>query len=489
MTATNRLQLSLVRETTPGTTPGTPRMRKMRVTGEGLTFTPQYLDPDEIRDDRMNADPVLSMKESGGSINFELTYPADVSPISEVLRSAFYNTWTNTPTFDNDGTADSVVTDAGTTPDTYVVASGGASVKLGHLCRATGFTNSANNQIFRAASSTATTVVGSSLSLTAETAPPAAAKLKVVGFQGAAGDITASATGLASTLLDFTTLGLAVGQWLKIGGTAAADKFANVAANNDWVRISGTITATAIPCDNRPSGWNTDNGATKTIKVWFGDQIKNGTTQTTLSIERGFLGQTTPTYIINTGMTVNTLDVSLTSRQKVTCVVNFMGMGGSESTTALDASPDVVTTGAVMAANASVGRIAEAGSVLTSPNWAKSLDFKINNNLRQVDDVGSTSPVAVREGECTVTTKTDTYFGDDTLLTKYYNGTATSLNSRVQKNSQAVIFTFPRVTYRGGGNPNAGSKNADVMLPLEGQASVDTTTSSHVSCDRFDYYE
>jgi hypothetical protein len=130
--------------------------------------------------------------------------------------------------------------------------------------------------------------------------------------QGASGDITATSTGLGSTALDFTTLGLVPGMWLKVGGTAAGDKFANIAANNDWVRISGTITATAIPLDNRPSGWAVDNGSGKTIKVWFGDYINNGTTQTSLTVERGFLDQTTPTYIVNTGMVVQSYDVTLT---------------------------------------------------------------------------------------------------------------------------------------------------------------------------------
>jgi hypothetical protein len=165
MSTSNRVQITTVRESTPGTTPTTPRMRLARLTGESLSFTPNYINSDEIRSDRMLAAPVKVMQASEGGINFELSYPDDNSPLSDMLRSAFFNTWVNTPTFDNDGTADSVITDAGTTANTYVVASGGASVKLGHLVRATGFTNAANNQIFRAASSTGTTIVGTALSL------------------------------------------------------------------------------------------------------------------------------------------------------------------------------------------------------------------------------------------------------------------------------------------------------------------------------------
>jgi hypothetical protein len=67
MTVANRLRVSMVRETTPGTTPTTPRMRKKRLTGEALTFAPEFLDSDELRDDRMMGDPMLIMQAAAGT--------------------------------------------------------------------------------------------------------------------------------------------------------------------------------------------------------------------------------------------------------------------------------------------------------------------------------------------------------------------------------------------------------------------------------------
>jgi hypothetical protein len=113
----------------------------------------------------MLGDPIKVMQASTGSVNGEMSYPDDGSPLSEFLRSSFYNVWVNTPTFDNDGVADSVITDAGTTANTYAVASGGTAAVVGHLVRASGFTNAANNQVFRVASSTGTTIVGTALSV------------------------------------------------------------------------------------------------------------------------------------------------------------------------------------------------------------------------------------------------------------------------------------------------------------------------------------
>jgi hypothetical protein len=461
-------------------------MRTMRMTGESLSFEPNFIDSAEIRADRMLGDPVKNMQASSGNINFELSYPTDNTPLSEIIRSAMLNTWVNTPTFFNDGTADSIITDAGTVASTYAVVSGGAAVVLGHLVRATGFAQAANNQIFRAASSTATTIVGGS-SLVAEAAPAAQAKLKVVGFQGVSGDIAATSTGLSSTTLDFTTLGLAIGQWVKIGATATANRFAT-AALNDFARIT-VIAAHALTLDNLPATWTTDVGTGKLITVWFGDEIKNGILPSSVTIERGFLGQTVPTYIVNTGMEVGTLVTTITSKANITGVATFTGMGGGESQVTLSASPDAATTNLVMAANANVGRLGVNGSQLVGPNWAQSVSFSIANSLRSIESVDSTAPVAIREGGCTVTGDMNTYFGNDTELAAFYAGTTRPINTRVAKANQAIIFQVPRATYKSGGNPSATAINTDVMAKFSFQASFDAATSAHIMMSRLEYYE
>jgi hypothetical protein len=461
-------------------------MRTARITGETLAFSPQYVDSAEIRADRMLGDPIKNMQASTGAINFELSYPLDLSPISEIYRSAFFNSWVNTPTFFNDQVASAVISNAASS--TYTVTSGGATVLAGMIVQASGFTNAANNQVFTAVTGSGTTIVGTALGLVTEAAPPGTAKLKVVGVQGASGDIVATSTGLTSTILDFTTLGLVVGQWVKLGGLGGGNRFIGTVANNDWVRIT-SITAHVLGLDNRPTAWAADTAAAQTIKVWFGDQIKNGVTPASVSIERGFLGQTIPTYIVNTGMEVGGLLTTITSKAKITSTATFMGMGGGESTVTLAASPDVATTNLVMAANANVGRLGVNGSQLVGPNWSKSITFQIENNLRTIESVDAASPVDIREGDCKVTGTMDTYFGSDTELAAFYAGTTRPINTRVAKNSQAIIFQVPRATYRGGGTPNATAVNTDVMASFQYQASIDVATNAHIILDRVEYFE
>jgi hypothetical protein len=325
--------------------------------------------------------------------------------------------------------------------------------------------------------------------LTAETAPPATARLKVVGFQGASGDITATATGLASTSLNFTTLGLQVGQWIKIGDASAPATFSFAgAALNDWARVSGTPTATALPLDNRPSGWTTDAGTSRTIRVWFGDVIKNGTTDVPLSVERSFLGQATPTHIIHRGVQAGGLTLDFQSGQQITGSFDLMGLTSAQSTSAIGSGYVSPTTrSAMMTANADVGRVSEAGSAMVAPNSARRLQITLNNNARMLPAIGVVGAVGLGEGEAAVSGTLETYFGSNALLAKVLAGTVTSVSARTQKNNQALVVSLPRVTLTAG-NPNAAAKNQDVTLSASFAASIDTTTNAHIQIDRLEYF-
>lgn len=493
MTDSNRLQLAVVRETTLGVTPTTPRMRTARITGESLSYQPQFVSSEELRSDRMTADPIKINETNEGGINFELSYPVDNSPLSEFLRSLMFSTWLNTPQRDNDGTADSVITAVTDTTDVVTVTTGDAFV-AGQIALFSGFTADENNGVFKCTTGSATAPAFLGAGFVADAAPAAAARIKVVGFDGASGDITALADGLGSTALDFTTLGLRPGQWVKIGGTADASTFAFLvtagAASRAaaWARISGAITATKIPLDNLPTGWTTDSGTGKTIRVFFGDQIKNGVTRSSLTIERGFLGQAVPTYIAQAGMVAGQSEMNYTTEQLVTGSFTFNGLSGAEGTTALDASPDAATTNPIMSANVNVGRIAESGAALSSPNWVRSATITQNNNLRMITAVGSVGAVDIGVGECAVSGTVETYFGSRSLLTKLLAGTVGNINLRTAKNGQAIIDAIPRATFTGG-SPSAGAKNQDVMLPLTYQASMDTLTNAVRIIDRFEYYQ
>jgi hypothetical protein len=148
MTDANRTQVSHVREVTLGTTPNTPRMRKARLTGENIRFAPVYVSSQEMRSDRMNSDPIEVNITNAGGINGELSYPVADSPFSDWLESLFYSTWDNMAARDNDGSADSVITDIATT-NTIATCTTGTSFVAGQLVRFSGFGVTGNNGVFK----------------------------------------------------------------------------------------------------------------------------------------------------------------------------------------------------------------------------------------------------------------------------------------------------------------------------------------------------
>ncbi|MDO1582430.1 phage tail tube protein [Rhizobium oryzicola] len=485
MTDSNRLRLTSVRETTLGVTPNSPRMRTARITGESLSYKPDFVNSEELRSDRMNADPIKTNETIGGGINFEFSFPVPDSPFSDMIASLFFNDWVNAPFRDNDGTAGSKVTSIAATGGVIAVAAG-AAFAAGHLVRLTGFGVAGNNGVFKLTTGSSTVpAVGNGI-LTDEASPPAVARVKVVGFEGASGDIQAVSDGLMATTLDFTTFGLVVGQWVKLGGSASGNKFAT-AALNDWARIT-KIAAKKLTLDNLPASWTTDSGAGKSIRVFFGDTIKNGTSMVSLTLEKGFMGQATPTYIVQRGMVAGQGEFSGESEQILKGSVTFNGMTGAQSTVSLDDTPDAATTNGVMSSGVNVARVAENGAAVTSPNFVKSASIQINNNLRMKTAVGTVGAVDIGVGECAVTVNLDTYFGNNAVLAKLLAGTPSNFSQRTQKDGQAVIMAVPRMTFNDG-NPQAGGKNQDVMLQLTASASIDPLTSAHVLMDRLEYYE
>ena len=484
MADSNRLRLAYVEESILGTTPASPQMRTIRATGESLNHDIQTTESKEIRSDRQTADLMQVGAANSGALTFELSFPATRTWLADFLRYAlFAPAWSIQPELYN-ATADSAVTDAGTTEDTYAVASGGGAFKTGHLVRASGFANTANNQLFRVASSTSGTVVGSSLDLAAEIAPPTDARLKVVGFEGASGDIETTTTGLASAALDFTTLGLAPGQWLKIGGATVGQQFAT-AAVNDFARIV-SISANAIQLDHRPSGWAADAGAGKTIRIFAGDTLRNGTTRRGVSLEKGFLDLATPEYLVYRGMVVAQLSLQVGSKEVVTGSFGFMGLNHAASAVPLG-TPEAAGLAGVMTASANVGRIAEGGAALGTPNFVRSVSIDLQNNLREIDAIGTLGLVDVGVGKLGLTGKMSTYFGSSALYQKYLAGTETSLVLRLQKDGQAIVITLPRVKFERG-TVTAQGENQDVMADLDFRGLRDASTDATMQIDRFEEF-
>ena len=503
MTTPHRAQIASVKEDTIGTTPGTPRMRLRRFNSEDFDASGVYVPSGEIRNDRSVADPILVAREVKGSITYPMVFPFPDSPPHTDLESAFYNTFVRRPERYNDGGLTPITNIA--TTNTVLTVSSGTTFQVGHLVRFTGMSVAGNNGVFRCTTASATVprFVGSGI--TNET-PPAGARVKVVGFQGTSGDITATATGLGSTVLDFTALGLSVGDWIKIGGNTAGTRFAT-AALNGLARITA-IAVTALTLDNRPTGWTTDVGSSKTISVWIGDTLTNGTTQISQTIERGILDLTggTTEYTPYLGQIVDEWNLRAAVGAPIEVSVRYNGLGiTAPSTSPLDAVPDPPPTQIgfpafvgrmhIIAGGALTGALGNNVS-LTAPavgtNTCRSAAIRIGNNAVVREVLGSPYARGITPQSLTLTGSFEEYYAGQATATYNRAGTVTSvlLYALNTTTGQGVLISIPRAVISKSSNGTLARMNENVALTWEFQASVDeAVTGKMIAYTAFEYAE
>lgn len=485
--STNRVALAKVREATFGVTPATPAFKAIRQTSSGLAANPKTATTNEVRGDRQVTDLILVGMEAGGPVGGELAFSVADDDIEEGLQG----TWSNSPAI-TVLTSDTEISDLSAT--TATVAAGGAAFLLGMLALAAGFNTAANNKLARVASSTATTIVFPASTFTAEAVIPVGASIRQVGFEGAAGDllaVTAGGNALTSTVLNFTLMGLQVGEWVKVGDGDTALKSFATAANNGFCRISA-IAAGRLSFDRVPAGWAADTGSGVSLRVFSGDFLVNGSTKRSNTIERQYLDHTPVTYEYLRGQTLNTLDVDFKQQAIVTYAKTYLGKDAflPSPMVRIAGSTDVAAPAyGVLNTSSNVGRIGFDGATITGPNFVMSAAIKINNNIRGQTGVGSIGAYGTGNGEFTVTGTLETYFGDPSIYAKIINNTLTSFDIRVGRadgNRESILFDLPSIKFSGG-SPNVSGKNADVMIQGGFQAIMHATLGYTMSVGRFWY--
>lgn len=228
----------------------------------------------------------------------------------------------------------------------YDIGTGAAAAGFlaGHLIFAEGFTNGANNGLKVVTGTTGDEVEVAGL--VAEGSPPANAVMRVVGVQFAADDIDVVNNGsefprLESTVFDFTTLQLAVGDVVFIGDDGTAFQFVNL-HNNGLARVK-SITAGALEFDKTQGGADrqtemaAETTAGVTLRMWFCDISKNVAfsdsrfNKETYDIERQ-LGRKDPTGAPTeiqgetvTGNLLNVWTLNMPGQDKVTVDFEFLG--------------------------------------------------------------------------------------------------------------------------------------------------------------------
>lgn len=317
----------------------------------------------------------------------------------------------------------------------FVVPSGGALAQY-TLVKAKGFAVAGNNGLFVVGAASDADEIKCS-GLTAEAAIPAAQNvtLQICGVQGTAGDITMDASGrLTSTVLNFTTLGLTVGQMIKIGGASAGLQFAT-AANNGYARITA-IAAGLLTLDRRSATFVIDSGATKTIQIFFGGFLRDVAVDhgdyigPEVSAIRSYtfeglyenLGVAEDQFEYARGNVLSMLTLSLPLADKATATLDFVGTDtdapvGEASRATLASAPRVPVEVAMVNTSSDVARliVAEADETGLSTDF-KSLSFKFNHNVAPEQVLGTLGGAYMNCGDFDVTAEMSLLFSNPDVL-------------------------------------------------------------------------
>lgn len=403
------------------------------------------------------------------------------------------------------GAATTAITGSGDNGLTLTVTYGnGLTWQAGDLLWTTNFDDAANNGLLSVASVTNNVVtVNETLVNVTAGSMNGTETVTTVGVEATAGDLDVDAAStlpaLTSTTLDFTTLGLIPGEWLFIGGDAAAEAFTTVdgsgnEVNNGFARIY-SVAANRLEFDKTTFTMQTEASTTETIRLWFGRVLKNESDPTlqvrrTYQLERqvGTPDDTFPSQIqaeYLEGWTPNELTFNFATADKVT--VDLSGVAINVDTvdgpTSLKAGsrPALVSGDAFNTSN-DISRLKL--SVLdrsTSSNPTALFAFlteftvNINNNVSPNKAISVLGAFDVTAGQFNVEGAMTAYFADITAVASIRNNDDITLDFAMVKGSTGfkggVLVDVPLITL-GDGRLDVSQDEA-ITLPLNIPAGAD----------------
>lgn len=354
----------------------------------------------------------------------------------------------------------------------FQAATGLAGFKVNGLINAKGCGASANNGLAHI-----TVVAAGALTtdkaLTAEGGPPATAQLETVGQRGAAGDLHISISGsnvlLTSTALDFTTLGLSVGEWIFLGGDAAINNFVSAPANNQGYARIGAIAAHTLTFDLTAFTplLDADGGGLQKVDLYFGKVINNAVTsgnvkRRTYQLERT-LGNdgvgTQSEYIV--GAVADELVLNITQASKIAADLTFIGMDVEQrsGTTGIKAGTRVGLPGE-SAYNTTfdvyLSRLAVVDPTTLNPlplyAYVSDLKLTLNNAAVPNKAIGVLGGFDLTQGNFAVSGTTTAYFQTIAAVAAIKANSDVCLQVILARANAGMIFDIPLLQLGGGGN-------------------------------------
>jgi len=384
----------------------------------------------------------------------------------------------------------------------YTVGANGTNFVAGDLLFAESMPSAANNGLKLVTASTGTSV--SVAGLTAEAIVAAELpKISRVGYQFAAGDLTLTVAGglatLGATAKNLTQLGVIPGEWVFVGGDAAGNAFATAGCNG-FYRVK-TVSATQIVCDVFPDNAVTDAGATKTMRVFLGNVLKNEYDPTlqvlrTYQFERTLNPEGTQLeYVL--GACPNSLKIEAKTADKLTATLDFKGLDSDVTLTAQKAGtrPSLKPQSAFSSSSdLSRLRLRDASTGANLAVYLTDLSLAIDNGTDVDKALGTLGGIEHSVGDFSVSGSVEAYFSSFTAVAAAKAGTVAGLDVALVANVltsgvgyQAAGWVFDVPSVQLGDAKLKIEKDKKIKLPLSMDAFADATFNHTLLAVHFRY--
>jgi hypothetical protein len=319
-----------------------------------------------------------------------------------------------------------------------------------------------------------------------EASPPAAAQLRVVGYQFASATVNIAMNGnlvrlsRASGTFDMTTLGLIPGEWVFVGGDSGSTAFTTNVPG--FARVS-SVAATYIEFDKVAWTPSNETGTAKTIQIFFGSVLKNESASNlikrrTYQVERQ-LGQdgsgTMSEYLV--GAVANELTLNVAQADKVTLDLTYVAVDNEQRTGATGVKAGTRPTlspGSAYNTSSDFSRIKLAlfDGTNASPTalfaFCTELSLSIKNNVTPNKAVGVLGAFDTSAGTFEVGGKLTAYFADITAVQAVRNNSDCTIDIALVKENRGLLFDMPLIAL--GDGRLAVEQDKPITLPLETNA-------------------
>lgn len=295
-------------------------------------------------------------------------------------------------------------------------------------------------------------------------------ELSVAGVRGAAGDLEIDADGnLISTALDFTTIGVAEGQVIHVGGLDVANQFFNE-ENFGFARVR-IVEANKLTLDKRDEPFVEDDGtvdgaggAGVRVDLLFGQFVRNvGVNDADyLEISNQFelaspnlmtAGATGYEYSI--GNYADALSIAIPLSGKATMTLGFVGTNTTNPSEVRANNAEDAKAGGQVESFGSASDIARLRAQDVDEEGLttdfKSATFTLTNNVAGEKVLGQLGPKYLNAGNIEVDVETQLLFTNSDMIERIRCNRTVGLDWVLRNGDGGVAFDLPTGTLGGGG--------------------------------------